>query len=587
MDHSRRNFLTSVVAGLVATANSRAGNAQQVNALQAARAASPERAITATTVAEAEKLVGMEFTPEERQMLADSLPDQVRSFEARMGYGPPNDVAPAFAFDPRVPGAAYRPQANRVRTGPSGIPNLPDNDADIAFASVIELSHWIRTRQLSSRRLTGIYLQRLKTIGPRLECVVHLTEDLALQQAGKADREIAEGRYHGSLHGIPWGTKDLLATDGIPTTWGAGPYRDQVIAANARCVDLLAEAGAVLVAKLSMGALARGDAWFGGRTRNPWNIDEGSSGSSAGPAAATAAGLVGFSIGSETGGSIVGPSIRCGATGLRPSFGRVSRSGAMALSWSLDELGPICRYVEDTGLVLAAINGPDAFDPGSLDIPFEFDATAGIEGMKLGFVPELFETAEVNDVQRASLQAARSLGIEIVELELPISQPVDELHHIILSSEAGAAFEELLLSGRDREFVRQGPTGWPMTLRKWRFIPAIEYVQAQRIRRELMSAMHATFEQVDAIISPSRNPILRLTNLTGHPCLTLRSGFFESPTRGAGSGAPSAAAGTVPTYTVPDGITLWGRLFEDGRLLNLGLALERRFDVARRRPPTG
>jgi Asp-tRNA(Asn)/Glu-tRNA(Gln) amidotransferase A subunit family amidase len=259
----------------------------------------------------------------------------------------------------------------------------------------------------------------------------------------------------------------------------------------------------------------------------------------------------------------------------------------MALSWSLDELGPICRYVEDTGVVLAAINGPDASDPGSLDIPFEFDATAGIEGVKLGFVPELFETAEVNDVQRASLQAARSLGIEIVELELPISQPVDELHHTILCSEAGAAFEELLLSGRDREFVRQGPTGWPMTLRKWRFIPAIEYVQAQRIRRELMSAMHATFEQVDAIISPSRNPILRLTNLTGHPCLTLRAGFFESPTRGAGPDAPSTAAGTVPTYTVPDGITLWGRLFEDGRLLNLGLALERMFDVARRRPPTG
>jgi Asp-tRNA(Asn)/Glu-tRNA(Gln) amidotransferase A subunit family amidase len=259
----------------------------------------------------------------------------------------------------------------------------------------------------------------------------------------------------------------------------------------------------------------------------------------------------------------------------------------MGLAWSLDKLGPICRYVEDTGVVLAAINGPDASDPGSLDIPFEFDATAGIEGMKLGFVPELFETAEVNDVERASLQAARSLGIEMVELKLSISQPVDELARTILYSEAGAAFEELLRSGRDREFVRQGPGGWPMALRNWRFIPAVEYIQAQRIRRELMSAMHAIFEQADAIISPSRDPFLRLSNMTGHPCLTQRAGFFESPSRGAGPGAPSGTAVVVPTYTVPHGITLWGRLFEDGRLLNFGLALERLFDVARRRPPTG
>jgi Asp-tRNA(Asn)/Glu-tRNA(Gln) amidotransferase A subunit family amidase len=582
MGNARRNFLTSLVSGLVATVNSRTGNAQQEPAPAATRSAPPEKAITATTVAEAEKLVALEFTPEQRQLLAKSLPSQVSSFEARRRYGLTNNAAPAYTFDPRVSGVTYRPQTNRVRTGRSRTPNLPDNDVDIAFASVIELSHWIQTRQLSSLRLTEIYLQRLKTIGPRLECVVHLTEDLARQQAKKADQEIAGGHYRGLLHGIPWGAKDLLATAGIPTTWGAEPYRDQVIAANARCVDLLAEAGAVLLAKLSTGALARGDVWFGGKTRNPWNIDEGSSGSSAGPAAATAAGLVGFSIGTQTGGSIVGPSIRCGVTGLVPSFGRVSRSGAMVLAWSLDRLGPICRYVEDTGVVLAAINGLDASDPSSLDIPFEFDATAGLEGMKLGFVPELFETAEVNDVERASLQAARSLGMKLVELKLSISQPVDELARTILYSEGAAAFEELLLTGRDREFVRQGPGGWPMALRTWRFIPAVEYIQAQRIRRDLLAPTHAIFEQVDAIISPSRDPILRLSNMTGHPCLTLRTGFFESPSRGNGPGAPS-----VPTYTVPHGITLWGRLFEEGRLLNLGLALERKLDVARRRPPTG
>ncbi|HEX3843468.1 MAG TPA: amidase [Steroidobacteraceae bacterium] len=582
MGHARRDFLTSLVSGLVATANSRIGSAQQAPAPAAPEAAAPEGAITATTVAEAEKLVALEFTPEQQQLLAKSLPGQVRSFEARRRYDLTNSAAPAYAFDPRVPGVAYRLQSNRVRSSRSRTPTLPDSDVDIAFASVIELSHWIRTRQLSSLRLTEIYLKRLKSIGPKLECVVHLTEDLALQQARKADQEITGGHYRGLLHGIPWGAKDLLATAGIPTTWGAEPYRDQVPAANAHCVDLLAKAGAVLVAKLSTGALARGDVWFGGKTRNPWNTDEGSSGSSAGPAAATAAGLVGFAIGTQTGGSIVGPSIRCGVTGLVTSFSRVSRSGAMVLAWSLDRLGPICRYVEDTGVVLAAINGLDASDPSSLGIPFEFDATAGIEGMKLGFVPELFETAEVNDVERASLQAARSLGIKMVELKLSISQPVDELARTIMYSEGAAAFDELLLTGRDREFVQQGHGSWPIALRTWRFIPAVEYIQAQRIRRDLLAPTHALFEPVDAIISPSRDPILRLSNMTGYPCLTLRTGFFESPSRENGPGAPSG-----PTHTVPNGITLWGKLFEEGRLLNLGLALERKVDVARRRPPTG
>ncbi|HEX5459920.1 MAG TPA: amidase [Steroidobacteraceae bacterium] len=582
MGHARRSFLTSLVSGLVATVNAKIGGARPAPAPAAPEAAAPEGTITATTVAEAEKLVALQFTPEQRHLLARSLPAQVRSFEARRRYGLTNSAAPAYAFDPRVPGVAYRPQTNRVQSSRSRTPNLPDSDVDIAFASVIELAHWIRTRQLSSVRLTGIYLKRLKTIGPKLECVVHLTEDLALQQARKADQEIAAGHYRGLLHGIPWGAKDLLATAGIPTTWGAEPYRDQVFAANAHCVDLLAEAGAVLVAKLSTGALARGDVWFGGMTRNPWNTDEGSSGSSAGPAAATAAGLVAFAIGTQTGGSIVGPSIRCGVTGLVPSFSRVSRSGAMVLAWSLDRLGPICRYVEDTGVVLAALNGRDISDPSSLSIPFEFDATAGIEGMKLGFVPELFETAEVNDVERASLQAARSLGAKMVELKLSISQPVDELARTVMYSEGAAAFDELLLTGRDREFAQQGRGSWPIALRTWRFIPAVEYIQAQRIRRDLLAPTHALFEPVDAIISPSRDPMLRLTNLTGHPCLTLRTGFFESPSRGEGRGVASG-----PAHTVPHGITLWGKLFEEGRLLNLGLALERKVNVARRRPPTG
>jgi Asp-tRNA(Asn)/Glu-tRNA(Gln) amidotransferase A subunit family amidase len=583
MGHPRRNFLISLASGLAATVNSRIGSARGARAPAAPGAAPLEGAITATTVAEAQKLAAVELTPVQRQLVAGSLPGQVRSFEARRRYDLANSTAPAYAFDPRVPGVAYGPQANRVRSSQSAVPRLPGSDVDIAFAPVIELAHWIRTRQLSSVRLTGIYLERLKKIGPKLECVVHLTEDLAMQQARKADQEIAAGHHRGLLHGIPWGAKDLLATAGIPTTWGAEPYRDQVFAASAHCVDLLAEAGAVLVAKLSSGALARGDEWFGGKTRNPWNTDEGSSGSSAGPSAATAAGLVGFAIGTQTGGSIVGPAIRCGATGLVPSFSRVSRSGAMVLAWTLDRVGPICRYVEDTGIVLAAINGHDASDPSSLPIPYEFDATAGVEGMKLGFVPELFETAEVNDVERASLEAARSLGVKMVELELAISQPVDVLARTIMYSEGAAAFDELVLSGRDREFVQQGRGSWPIALRTWRFIPAVEYIQAQRIRRDLLAPTYALFEPVDAIIGPSRDPLLRLTNMTGNPSLTLRTGFLQSPSRRDGSGR----APTGPNHTVPHGITLWGKLFEEGRLLNLGLALERRVNVAWRRPPTG
>ena len=590
MDNKRRNFLTAVATSFAAATALRITQAQQKLVQHIPGIQQSGRSITADTVAEAEKLAAVEFTHAEREMVAETLPAQVKDFEERKGYSPPNGTGPACVFDPRLPGATFRPQQNAVtRSPPSGRP-LPANDADIAFAPVTELSQWIRTGQLTSRRLTEIYLKRLKTIGPKLECVVTLTEDLARQQALVADEEIAAGKFRDVLHGIPWGAKDLLATDGILTTWGAGPYRDQMIASNAHCVDLLTNAGAVLVAKLTLGALAYGDVWFGGKTRNPWNTDEGSRGSSAGPAAATVAGLVGFAMGSETLGSIVGPSMRCGATGLRPSYGRVSRAGAMAVAWSLDKLGPICRSVEDTGHVLAAINGYDSADPGSLEIPFEFDAGANIDGLKLGYVPALFESKDVNEVERASLEAARNLGIDIVELELP-TLPFDSLAHTILYTEAGAAFEELMLSGRDENFVGQGPANWPIMLRRWRFIPAIEYVQAQRIRRELMGAMHETFQKVDAILSPSRNPLLTLTNMTGHPSLTLRTGFIESRTRGNGPGnvptnqLPAGRANVK--HTVPHGITLWGRLFEEGRLLNLGLAIERVFDVSHRRPPIG
>lgn len=586
MDHKRRDFLSMAAASL-GTAATFQGVSAQENSLP--EASTDERSITVNTIAEAEKLAAVKFTPTERLMMLETLDTQVERFTERQTYTLPNGLATATQFDPRLPGTIFRQQNDSVIGGtPTGQP-LPSNDRDIAFAPVTELAEWVRTQQISSARLTEIYIERLRRLGPRLECVVTVTEDLAKEQAAQADREISAGRYLGPLHGIPWGAKDLLATDRTLTTWGAGPYRDQTLSENARCVELLRDAGAVLVAKLTLGALAFGDVWYGGKTRNPWNPDEGSSGSSAGPAAATAAGLVGFSVGSETLGSIVSPSMRCGTCGLRPTYGRVSRAGAMALAWSLDKLGPICRTVEDTGHVLAAINGYDPGDSGSIAMPFEFDANARIESLKVGYIPALFETDETNDIERTSLDATRNLGIELLEIELP-RQPFSTLR-TILEVEAAAAFEELTLTNQDEELVAQGPNNWPNRMRQWRFIPAIELIQAERIRRQVMESMHKTYQQVDAILAPSFSPLLLITNMTGHPSLTLRAGFFQSEARGSARG--DAPADRLPDgranikHRVPHGITLCGRLFEEGRLLNLGMALENSFGVWDERPPVG
>ncbi len=399
-----------------------------------------------------------------------------------------------------------------------------------------------------------------------LECVVALTEERALKQAEKADYEIVSGKYRGPLHGIPWGAKDLFDTAGIPTTWGAYPYRNRIPTADAAVVRMLEKAGAVLVAKLSLGALALGDIWYGGRTNNPWKIEEGSGGSSAGCAAATGAGLVGFSIGTETFGSIVSPCVRCGTAGLRPTFGRVPRTGAMALSWSFDKIGPICRTVEDAALVLAEINGFDAGDPDSRDIPFSFDSTIPVKGLRVGYMRQGPMEESGKNIDRAALEALQAIGMDIFEIEIP-DLPYNSLKTLI-NVEAASAFEELTLSDRDDELRWQEPEAWPNIFRMSRFTPAIEYVQIQRFRRYVMNTMEEVFGNVDVLFSSgSGEPLEIITNSTGHPSLTLRAGIKEDGT--------------------PHGVTLCGRLFDESTLCRIGMALERELDVWDQRPPIG
>jgi Asp-tRNA(Asn)/Glu-tRNA(Gln) amidotransferase A subunit family amidase len=519
--------------------------------------------VTRTTIAEAEKLAAVEFTDEERALILEGLDDQLKRYRRRRSVELTNDLAPATVFDPRLPGMSVE-LANRVVPRSADPGPLPSNDRDIAYAPVTALGGWIQRRELTSTRLTEIYLERLRRHGPQLECVVTLTEKSALDRARRADIEIAAGRVRSRLHGIPWGAKDLFDTAGVRTTWGAGPYRDRVPDRDATVVRRLDEAGAVLVGKLTLGALAYGDIWFGGRTNNPWKLDQGSRGSSAGSAAATAAGLVGFALGTETYGSIVSPCMRCGPTGLRPTFGRVARTGAMALCWSLDKIGPICRTVEDCALVLEHINGADPGDPSSIDVPFEFDATRPVTGLRVGYAPKWFDGQRVTDVERRALDAAGGTGVNLVEIELP-DWPYDTLM-TILRVEAAAAFEELTLTDRDDELKWQAPQAWPNFFRQTRFAPGIEYVQAQRFRRQVMEMMAAKLADVDAIISPSfAGSLLMITNHTGHPSLTLRCGFRDDGT--------------------PRGITLWGRLFDEGTLCRLGMALEGRLNVWGQRPP--
>jgi Asp-tRNA(Asn)/Glu-tRNA(Gln) amidotransferase A subunit family amidase len=546
--------------------------------------------VSASTFAEAEKLMQVRLSPAERDEAAGNWRSAMAPlYECRTG---PRKVtleatlAPYSQWNPVLPGQKAGPQRDefvrsQVDPGP-----LPSKDADIAFAPVTNLSHWIETHQLTSERLTQIYLSRLKKFDPKLRCVITLTPELALEQARKADQEIAAGNYRGPLHGIPWGVKDLLDTAGIPTTYGAEPFRDRVPTEDAVVVTRLRDAGAVLVAKLSLGALALNDIWFGGQTMNPWLLEEGSSGSSAGPGAAVAAGLVGFAIGSETDGSIVSPSMRCGITGLRPTYGRVARTGAMTLCWSLDKLGPMARSVEDTIIVLHAISGADSGDLSSVNSKLEFEANASVNGLRVGYFPAWTKESPATEVDRNAVDTVRNAGMLPVELSIP-KWPYDSLD-VILFAEAAAAFEDLTLSHKVNELKAQVPDAWPNTFRQSRFLSAVDFVQSDRFRRKVANEMARLFSQVDLLLVPSlRDEMLTITNFTGHPSLTLRAGFVEV-SEARSDWAPDPAH-PLPKFSpprrVPHGVTLIGRLFDEGTMCRAGLALEASFEVSRERPP--
>jgi Asp-tRNA(Asn)/Glu-tRNA(Gln) amidotransferase A subunit family amidase len=489
--------------------------------------------ITKEMLKEAEKLAGLEFTDPERELMLEGLSEYLEKYEKLRQIPLDNSVAPALQFNPILPGVHFEQERKPFKMSKLQLPELPADLEDVAFWPVSHLSQLIKNRKVSSTALTKMYLERLKKYDPKLQAVITLTEELALKQAKRADEEIAAGRYRGPLHGIPWGAKDLLATKGYKTTWGAMPYKDQVIDEDATVVKRLEEAGAVLVAKLTLGALAWGDVWFGGKTKNPWNLEEGSSGSSAGPGAATAAGLVGFAIGTETWGSIVSPATRCGVTGLRPTYGRVSRFGAMALSWSMDKIGPMCRSVEDCALVFNAIYGPDDKDGTVVDLPFNWNPDLDINKLRIGYVKSAFEEDRENKEWKANdeatLETLRSLGLKLIPIELP-DYPIDAMS-FILSAEAAAAFDELTRSNKDDLMVRQIKNAWPNVFRQARTIPAVEYIQANRVRTLVMEAMAELMSKIDVYVVPSfGGSNLLMTNLTGHPAVVLPNGFTEKGT---------------------------------------------------------
>lgn len=547
---SRRSFL-AYTSGLGVTST------VMSDALWAQVADAPDVTVTQAMLQEAEHLAGLTFTEDERALMIDGLNNYLAKYRAIRSVSLDNAVAPAVQFNPFVPGMTIERTAKSLKISPAGRRKRPSNLEKVAFWPVTDLAHLIKSRQVTSTELTEMYLNRLRRYDPQLKCVVTLTESLALEQAKQADREIAAGQYRGPLHGIPWGAKDLLAVKGYPTTWGATPFKDQVIDEDATVVTRLADAGAILVAKLTLGALAWGDVWFGGKTRNPWAPDKGSSGSSAGPASATAAGLVGFSIGSETHGSIVSPCTVCGTTGLRPTFGRVSRHRAMALSWSMDKIGPICRAVEDCALVLHAIDGPDGKDTTGVDAPFSWDATLDVKDMRVGYVKAAFEEKrsdtewQAND--KATLDVLRGLGLKLIPVELP-DYPIDAMG-IILNVEAAAAFDELTRNNADDQLVRQIKNAWPNRFREARLVPAVEYIQANRLRTKVMGAMQETVAEIDAYVCPSWvGSNLHLTNLTGHPAVVLPNGLRKEGT--------------------PSSISFVGRLFEEDKMLALARAYQ-------------
>lgn len=596
MSNPRRRFLAQMSFGFLGAAVSLKAEAQEPSQLPPGApsafgtgpAVGPD--VSPTTFEEAKRLVRVQLTPGEITQAANSWRvDMAALLERRTGprnVALESTLAPFSRYDSVLPGQYVTAHRDRfVRTNSDPGP-LPSNDREIAYAPVTKLSRWIEQRKLTSERLTHIYLSRIDQFDSKLRCVITLTRDLALAQAKKADAEIAAGKYRGPLHGIPWGGKDLLDTAGIPTTYGAEPFRNRIPKQDAAVVERLHEAGAVLIAKLSLGALALNDIWFGGQTMNPWLVEEGASGSSAGPGAATAAGLVGFSIGSETGGSIVSPSMRCGVTGLRPTYGRVPRTGAMTLCWSLDKLGPMTRSVEDAILVLRAITGPDAGDVSSVPSHLDFDSGEPLKGLRVGYFPKWMKQPPATDVDRTALETISKLGFHPVEVFLP-DWPYGSLN-LNLFAESAASFEEITLNHAVDQLKMQTHDAWPNLFRQARFLSAVDFVQTDRFRRKVCQEMARIFSDVDLLLVPSlRDEMLTISNNTGHPSLTLRAGFVEvGEARSDWAPDPQHPLRKFsPPRRVPHGITLIGRLFDEGTLCSVGMALERAFAVASDHPP--
>jgi Asp-tRNA(Asn)/Glu-tRNA(Gln) amidotransferase A subunit family amidase len=536
------------------------------------------RPLTLDAIAAAEAIAGVAYTDAERALMLDGLKGQIELTLRRRQTTLPWDLGPAQRFDPRLPGFTM-PETGPFRWEPENAP-LPGDDEGIAFASLARLAGWMRAGRITAARLTRLYLDRIERLNPRLLCYAVVLPEAALAQASAMDALLAGGTWLGPLHGIPYGMKDILDTAGVETSWGAEPYRGRIPEEDAFVTARLREAGAVLLGKTTVGALAYGDLWHGGRTRNPWNVAEGSSGSSAGSASAVVAGLAGFAIGTETLGSIVSPSARCGTAGLRPTFGRVSRRGAMPLCWSLDKIGPITRYADDTAPVLAAINAPDALDAFQIPATFGYDPGLPLACRRLGYY-----AADFADEDGAALEAARRIGLVPVELqrrELPYDALVG-----VLFAEAAASFEDLTLTDRDDELAWQDADAWPNQFRSARFLTAVDHVQLDRLRRLVMQEMDAALREADFILAPSLTDTMTvITNLTGHPCLTVRAGFRDLPTRGRESLLPvlPTAAPAGPPARVPWAVSLYGRLFEEGALVAAGRALEEALGAAAERP---
>jgi Asp-tRNA(Asn)/Glu-tRNA(Gln) amidotransferase A subunit family amidase len=521
---------------------------------------------TISQIVSAEKMFGLHFTDAKRDSMTDILKDRVKTYDYLHALNMSNDMPFPLWYSPVLPGMRIPRKQMPVHFNIPDHVQLPADRSQLAYYSISQLASLIKNRKISSEQLTRFYLDRLKKYGPRLHCVIEITEDIAIRQAKKADAEIASGKYRGPLHGIPYGIKDLFAVDGTHTTWGTPPYKDQLIHQTAFVAAQLQQAGAVLVAKLSLGELAMDDVWFGGLTRNPWDTTRGSGGSSAGSSSATAAGLVPFAIGTETYGSIVDPAMRCGVTGLRPTYGSVARTGGMTLAWSSDKIGPICRSAEDAAIVFYFIHGADQFDASSISFAFNYTGLADLKKLKIAYISNYIDTLPANSTEKQTLAVLKEMGATVIPLYFPDSLHGDEMLSLIIGAESAAAFDLLTRSSEDDEMVQQNKDRWPNTFRTSRFVPAVEYITACRLRYQIMKKMDPLIDGYDIIVTPPETgDQLAITNLTGNPSVTLPNGFLPNG--------------------MPAGITFIGKHFGEADLLAFAKAYQEHTGFNLKHPP--